>query len=96
MRKNELVHLHALLRTAAGYLSARGDLPGDALDAYESLGVTPMSMRAGREDHEAAVLALATALAAVAGHDAAGSGDAAPSGASPAAVEEPPPGPSSE
>ncbi|MXR42139.1 metal-binding protein [Halobaculum sp. WSA2] len=102
MRKNELVHLHALLRIAAGYLSTRGELPDDALQAYESLGVTPMSMRADREDHEAAVLALATALAATTGgsddgaEESGGVPNAAPSEASTRAIEESPPGSSPE
>ncbi|QZP38579.1 UPF0058 family protein [Halobaculum magnesiiphilum] len=110
MRKNELVHLHTLLRTAAGYLSARGDLPDDALDAYESHGVTPMSMRADRGDHEAAVTALATGLAATAADDGGadddttgggedddgGSGNPSSDEASPRAVEGSPSGPSPE
>lgn len=100
MRKNELVHLHALLRIAADYRSTRGELSDDALRAYESLGVTPKSMRADREDHEAAVLALATTLAATTdGSDAEESGgvpNAAPSESSTRAIEESPPGSSPE
>lgn len=75
MRKNEQVHLHALLRTAADYLSARGDRSDGTLDGYESLGVTPMSMRADRGDHEAAVSALATGLAAATADEDGGDGE---------------------
>jgi hypothetical protein len=63
MKKNELVHLHALLaRVAADYLE-RGLLAPDALDDYEAQGVTPMSLRESRARHEAAVRTLARTLA---------------------------------
>lgn len=63
MRKNELVHLHALVRTVADHLVAAGDLDPTATADYEALGVTPMSLQAARDDHERAVLLLATAVA---------------------------------
>lgn len=63
MRKNELIHLHALLRTVADYLVASGDLDPDVLATYEACGVTPMSLQAARPDHKAAVLLLGEALA---------------------------------
>jgi hypothetical protein len=63
MKKNELVHLHALLaRVATDYLE-RGLLEPADCEPYESLGVTPLSLRASRDSHEEAVLALARLLA---------------------------------
>ena len=63
MRKNELVHLHALVRTVADHLIDRGSLDPAALADYEALGVSPMALQASRGDHERAVLVLATAVA---------------------------------
>jgi hypothetical protein len=63
MKKNELVHLHALLaRVATDYLE-RGLLSPADCEPYESLDVTPLSLRASRASHEEAVLALARLLA---------------------------------
>lgn len=64
MRKHELIHLHALLRTLADRLRAAGAVDDDGLAPYRSLGISPMSLQASRDDHEAAVLCLSGVLAA--------------------------------
>lgn len=69
MKKNELLHVHSLLVAIARQYDERGRLEPDALDSYRSLGVTPMSIRAPRDDHEAAVLKLVRALGGAAGAD---------------------------
>lgn len=62
MKKNELLHVHSLLVAIARQYDERGQLADDALDSYRALGVTPMSIRAPRDDHEDAVLALGRVL----------------------------------
>lgn len=64
MRKNELLHVHGLLLGIAREFTERGVVADDALDTYRELGVTPMSLRAARDDHAEAVLELGGALAA--------------------------------
>jgi len=62
MKKNELLHVHSLLLALARQFTERGAVPDEALDSYRETGVTPMSLRAPRDDHADAVLELATAL----------------------------------
>ncbi|QLG27200.1 UPF0058 family protein [Halorarum halophilum] len=64
MRKNELIHLHALLDCVRTNLDERGEREGstDRMREYEALGVRPMTVRATRREHEEATLALARAL----------------------------------
>ncbi|MFB6177334.1 MAG: UPF0058 family protein, partial [Halobaculum sp.] len=69
MKKNELLHVHSLLVAVARQYDERGRLAADALDSYRELGVTPMSIRAPRDDHEDAVLALARVLGEAAGSE---------------------------
>ncbi|MEZ3115741.1 UPF0058 family protein [Halobaculum sp. MBLA0147] len=64
MRKNELLHVHGLLLGIAREFTERDVVADDALDTYRELGVTPMSLRAARDDHAEAVLELGGALAA--------------------------------
>ena len=58
MRKKELLHVHALLSNVASDLRERGELSADGLERYSSLGVSPMSLRRPKSDHEEAVLTL--------------------------------------
>ncbi|MEZ3145186.1 UPF0058 family protein [Halobaculum sp. MBLA0143] len=62
MKKNELLHVHSLLLALARQFTERGVVSDEALDSYRETGVTPMSLRAARDDHVDAVLELATAL----------------------------------
>jgi hypothetical protein len=63
MKKNELIHLHALLVRVARDYVARGDASPEAFEPYHELDVTPMSLREPRASHEAAVRTLAGILA---------------------------------
>ncbi len=69
VKKNELLHVHSLLVAIARQYDERGRLADDALDSYRASGVTPMSIRAPRDDHEEAVLELVRALGGAAGSD---------------------------
>ena len=62
MKKNELVHLHALLVLVAEDYLSRGIATQEDFAEYERLGVTPMALRAPRSDHERAVQALVRTL----------------------------------
>jgi hypothetical protein len=67
MKKNELVHLHALLvRVTEDYLS-RGLATREDFAEYDRLSVTPMALRAPRAEHERAVRILARTLAELSG-----------------------------
>lgn len=64
MKKNELVHLHALLVHVRDEFVARGVADEEAFEPYRALGVSPLSMRVPRDRHEEAVRTLARLLAA--------------------------------
>lgn len=65
MKKNELVHLHALLSSVSAEYVERGVADAELFEPYRALGVTPMSMQVPRARHEEAVLTLARLLAGV-------------------------------
>ncbi|WP_129116824.1 UPF0058 family protein [Halegenticoccus tardaugens] len=64
MKKNELVHLHALLATIAEDYVERGVAAREDFEPYRELGITPMTLTASRDRHEEAVMALLRVLAA--------------------------------
>lgn len=64
MKKTELVHLHALLVLCSERVVDRGIVDRSYFEPYTELGVTPVSFRARRDHHEAAVLVLSALLAA--------------------------------
>lgn len=64
MRKDELVHLHSLLAVLRAEYERRGVAPPSAFAAYEDLDVSPLAVYGSKEEHERAVQALASALAA--------------------------------
>lgn len=66
MKKNELVHVHALLACVAEDFLERGIADSEAFDDYRALGTSSMALRASRDDHEAAVRRLADTLATAA------------------------------
>jgi hypothetical protein len=66
MKKNELVHLHALLTCVAEDFVERGVVDESAFAAYRELGTTSMALRASRGDHAAAVRLLTDVLSAAA------------------------------
>jgi hypothetical protein len=65
MKKNELVHFHALLVAVATEFVESGVATRANFTEYDALGVSPLALRAARDDHERAVLTLARSLAAV-------------------------------
>ncbi|ELZ26098.1 metal-binding protein [Halogeometricum pallidum JCM 14848] len=69
MKKNELVHLHALLTCVAEDFVDRGVVDADAFAEYRALGISSRSLRASREDHETAVRRLAETLSSAAAED---------------------------
>ncbi len=60
MRKQEYIHLHALLAEVSNDVQANGT--GVTLDDYEALGIRPSSIHKSKTDHKEAVQALATCL----------------------------------
>lgn len=64
MRKQELIHLHALLDTIRSHLDREGPLPNDAFDDYDAYGVSPMAIHRAKGDHHTAVQFLADGILA--------------------------------
>jgi len=60
MRKQEYIHLHALLAEVSTDVQENGTDVN--LDDYETLGVRPSSIHRSKTDHKEAVQALATCL----------------------------------
>jgi hypothetical protein len=60
MRKQEYIHLHALLAEVSTDVS-ENDCEV-ALDDYETLGIRPSSIHKSKNDHKEAVQALATCI----------------------------------
>lgn len=60
MRKQEYIHLHALLAEVSNDVQENGTEV--TLDDYESLGIRPSSIHKSKTDHKEAVRALATCL----------------------------------
>jgi hypothetical protein len=60
MRKQEYIHLHALLAEVSADVQ-RNDTDV-TLDDYEALGVRPSSIHKSKTDHKEAVQALSTCL----------------------------------
>lgn len=69
MRKQSLVHLHALCAKLRARLDARGDVPPGAFDGYDELGVSPSAVYHRKEVHERAVRRLVDGLTTVAEAD---------------------------
>ena len=65
MKKNELVHFHALLVAIAEEFVESGQATTPDFAEYDALGVSPLALRAARDDHERAVLTLARLLAGI-------------------------------
>lgn len=62
MRKQESVHLHALLLEIARYLDDRPETPPLDLSEYDALGVGPSSVHRSKGAHEDSVALLATTI----------------------------------
>lgn len=59
MRKQESVHLHALLVAVADYLEDRPEAQSPGLAAYRDVGMGPSAIHRSKDAHEDALLALA-------------------------------------
>lgn len=55
MRKQGLVHLHALGAQLRTHVEDRADVPPDAFSRYEELGVSPSAIYHRKESHRRAV-----------------------------------------
>ena len=55
MRKQELIHLHALLLEIRHELTAKREVTAGAFDAYESHDVQPVAMHESKATHNEAV-----------------------------------------
>lgn len=64
MRKQGLVHLHGLLVEITRSLVDQGTISDEIWAEYEALGINAHSIHASKNDHEEAVLFLATTLTA--------------------------------
>lgn len=64
MKKRELIYLHSLLVEVRRDLEARGDLPAEAFDDYEALGVGATSVHRTKGEHREAVVCLLEGLTA--------------------------------
>lgn len=62
VRKQEYVHLHALLVEVARYLVDRRDMPTAVLSEYESLGTRPSNVNESKRAHRDAVATLSAAI----------------------------------
>jgi len=63
MRTAELLHLHQLLARTRIEFERRDIADESAFETYDSLDVDPVAAYATKDEHRAAVLALAAALA---------------------------------
>ncbi|SFG12596.1 hypothetical protein SAMN04488063_1501 [Halopelagius inordinatus] len=70
MKKNELVHYHALLKQVSTDFVERGIVTREEFAEYEELGISPVALRASRDQHEEAVLLLSEILSVAAGREA--------------------------
>ena len=63
MNKNELIHLHSLLRHLQRELAAEGLVDPSAFAEYEGLDISPQHVYKAKQVHQDAVLLLARVLA---------------------------------
>ena len=63
MRKQELVHLHALSVRVRCYVEDRHDISADAFARYDRTCVGPTAIHRGKGDHADALLELFAVLA---------------------------------
>lgn len=73
MRKQELVHLHALCTELRRYLESTQDGSAEPFGAYEDCGVSPSAIHCRKEAHRNAVFHLLDGLVTVAEEGPSGS-----------------------
>lgn len=64
MRKQEYIHVHALLVEISQYLIDHEDLPVETLVEYRALDTRPLNVHESKENHHDAVMVLATIIGA--------------------------------
>ena len=62
MRKQEYIHLHALLKETSHHLIMHEGMPPEQTTAYQDLAVRPTSVQKSKQQHHQAVMALVTAI----------------------------------
>lgn len=62
MRKQECVHLHALLVEVTRYLVEHDELEAAALARYDHFGTRPSSIHESKQNHRQAISLLVSAL----------------------------------
>lgn len=63
MRKQEYLHVHALLLEVAVQLADDGAISTQVVDHHDGRAVGPNAVHAAKSDHHAAVMALSASLA---------------------------------
>lgn len=58
MRKQEYIHVHALLVEITRYLVENEDMPAETFAAYDSLSTHPSSIHEAKQSHHDAVMGL--------------------------------------
>jgi hypothetical protein len=58
MRKQEYIHVHALLVQITQYLVEHEDMPAETFERYEQLSTRPSSIHEAKENHHDAVMEL--------------------------------------
>lgn len=62
MRKQEYIHLHALLNTTSQHLIREAGMPSEQISAYHQLDASPNSIQKSKQQHHDAVMTLATQI----------------------------------
>lgn len=62
MRKQEYLHVHALLVEVTHHLTDHEEMPTEIRAEYDALETRPWGVHASKQDHHDAVMALATAI----------------------------------
>ncbi len=64
MRKQDLIQLHRLLLELSQYMSEENAISTEWIVEYDMLDTRPIYVQAAKEDHQEAVMMLATAIEA--------------------------------
>jgi hypothetical protein len=62
MRKQEYVHVHALLAEITQYMIEHEGMPAEQLSAYHERSTSPSSIHESKRNHHDAVMALSRAI----------------------------------
>jgi hypothetical protein len=62
MRKQEYIHIHALLVEVTRYLIENEAMSAETLSAYDALGTRPTSIHKSKQNHREAIMVLSSAI----------------------------------